>query len=133
MEFIKLCLIFLGKISPTEVRFRAPGAFHHARWMAKAIYALKIFIFREQFILSDGDFNAMRDICLFIIIIYVKMWFQAPIAVMAPNEDLKFIKNLIQYRQIDQGISEKALGKYLNHLWYLNPEQFCFSLFDQKV
>ena len=61
------------------------------------------------------------------------MWFRAPNSVMAPNEDLKFIKNIIKYRQIDQNISEKALGKYLNHLWYLNPELVCLSLFDQNV
>ena len=133
LEFIELSLIFLGKISPNEVHFRAPGAFHHARWMAKAIYSLKIFLFREQFILSHRNLNAMRDICLFLIIIYVSMWFRAPNSVMAPNEDLKFIKNIIKYREIDQNISEKALGKYLNHLWYLNPELVCLSLFDQNV
>ncbi|XP_076283045.1 uncharacterized protein LOC143210244 isoform X1 [Lasioglossum baleicum] len=33
-EFIELVLVFLGNTS--EYRFRAPGAFHHARWMAKA-------------------------------------------------------------------------------------------------
>ncbi|KAF0705549.1 Uncharacterized protein FWK35_00037982, partial [Aphis craccivora] len=33
-ELLKLCQIFLGKPEKTEVRFRAPGALHQARWMA---------------------------------------------------------------------------------------------------
>lgn len=132
LEFIELCLIFLGKIPQSEVHFRAPGAFHHARWMAKAIYSLKIFLFRDQF-LSYRDLNSMRDICLFLIIVYVSTWFRTPLAVMAPNEDLKFIKKIIQYSEIDRDISEIALGKFLNHLWYLSPENVCFSLFDTNV
>lgn len=39
-EFLELVLIFLGDIkNPT---FKKPGATHHARWMSKCIYSLKI-------------------------------------------------------------------------------------------
>ena len=55
LELIKLCLIFLGKVPSGDVCFRIPGAFHHARWMAKAIYSLKIFIFREQFHMTEDE------------------------------------------------------------------------------
>jgi len=49
LELLRLCLIFLGGGSDgTDIQFRAPGAMHHARWMAKAIYALKIVLFQDQ-------------------------------------------------------------------------------------
>ena len=34
--------------------FMMPGALHHARWMAKSIHCLKIWIFREQIIVLKG-------------------------------------------------------------------------------
>ena len=38
-EFLQLCVIFLGVVAAEIISFRAPGAMHHARWMAKAIYS----------------------------------------------------------------------------------------------
>jgi len=32
-----------------RVSFRTPGAFHHACWMANAIYGTNIFLFQQQF------------------------------------------------------------------------------------
>ena len=34
---------------------RVPGAMHHARWMAKAIYSVKIWTFRRQFHLNSWE------------------------------------------------------------------------------
>jgi hypothetical protein len=39
-ELLQLCYIFLGGSLDGNLRFRAPGALHRARWMAKAIYSL---------------------------------------------------------------------------------------------
>ena len=41
-EFVELVIIFLGGTPPRGISFSGPGAFRHARWMAKAIYFLKI-------------------------------------------------------------------------------------------
>ena len=48
-ELLELCLIYLGEQTPSGIRFKAPGAFHHARWMAKLIYSIKIWLIRDQF------------------------------------------------------------------------------------
>ncbi|XP_011877945.1 PREDICTED: uncharacterized protein LOC105567591, partial [Vollenhovia emeryi] len=37
-ELLELVQIFISKVPCSEVKFRKPGAFHHARWMSKAIY-----------------------------------------------------------------------------------------------
>jgi hypothetical protein len=48
-ELLELGVIFLGGTPTRGIFFRYPGAMHHARCMSKAIYFLKIFIFRKQF------------------------------------------------------------------------------------
>jgi len=42
-------IIFLGGFPIRGISFRVPESCHHAPWMNKAIYCLKIFIFRKQF------------------------------------------------------------------------------------
>lgn len=58
MELIQLTLTVLGN-PPNKIQWRAPGPVHHARWMAKLIYAIKIFLFRDQ----QNSFNlTQKDI-----------------------------------------------------------------------
>ena len=45
-----------------NVKFRAPGAVHQARWMAKAIYCLKIYMFQEQFPLTAAEKKGVTDL-----------------------------------------------------------------------
>lgn len=44
-ELLQLCLAFLGE--DLLKAFSPTGAVSHARWMGKAIYSLKIFLFRN--------------------------------------------------------------------------------------
>lgn len=101
--------------------------------MSKAIYCLKIYLFEDQFSLSVLERKGIKDICLFIINIYIKAWFTAHNPTLAPNQDLQLLKSLVQYRSIDKEISDKALSKMVNHLWYLNSEQIAFSFFDDTL
>lgn len=41
-EFLELCLIFLGG-NCENFHFCYAGAMHHARWLSKVIYSLKIY------------------------------------------------------------------------------------------
>ena len=43
-ELLELSLIYMGRIPPRGIHLVAPGAIHQARWMAKAIYLLKLFL-----------------------------------------------------------------------------------------
>jgi hypothetical protein len=42
----------------------SPGAMHHARWMSKVLYSLKIWLFRAQFKLTPREENGLRDVCV---------------------------------------------------------------------
>lgn len=92
-----MTVIFLDGILPNGIHFKKPGAIHHGRWMAKAIYSLKIYLFREQFRLTVKEETALRNICIFIIRLYIKSRFYVPSAIKAPFQDLTFIKNLLNY------------------------------------
>ena len=45
--FLDLSIIFLGEAPKRGIKFRDPGAMHRARWMAKVICAIKIWLFRS--------------------------------------------------------------------------------------
>lgn len=91
-ELLELIVIFLGGRSMEGKSFRALGPIHHARWMAKAIYSLKIFLFRDQFHLTSQEKSGLRDVCVFIIHIYQRAWFTASNPVTAPNNDFILMK-----------------------------------------
>lgn len=123
----------MGETPSRGLHFRQPGAYHLARWMAKAIYCLKIFLFRQQFKLNAREEKAVQRICWFIIKCYTTAWFSDPNAIEAPLNDIHFLKTLVAYKTYDQAIAEKALAKFLNHLWYLSEECVVFSIFDERV
>lgn len=132
LEVLQLCLIILGEPLPNYV-FHTPHACSHARWMAKIIYSLKMYLFRSQLNLSRSDVINLKNISLFICLIYVKHWMQCCVASNAPYNDLIFIKDLERYAVINKRISMLAIEKFKNHLWYLGPESVVLSLFSDKV
>jgi hypothetical protein len=73
-EFFELIIIFLGGILPRGIRFKASSAYHLARWMAKAMYCLKIFLFRKQFKISQHEDKTLKCIYCFIIKCYAESW-----------------------------------------------------------
>ncbi|KYM96054.1 hypothetical protein ALC62_13305 [Cyphomyrmex costatus] len=132
-EFLEFVVIFLGEIPTRGIVFRIPGPIHHARWMAKALYSLKIFLFRSQFHLSARELSGLREICIFIIKLYVKAWFTSTLAISAPNRDLGFLKALHLYKSENAIVAQAALKKFSNHLWYLNHELVALGFFDPDV
>ncbi|KAI5752384.1 hypothetical protein M8J77_016558 [Diaphorina citri] len=56
-ELLELVLVFIGTLDGREVGFKTPGAISHASqpWMAKAIYCLKLYLFRELLALALFD------------------------------------------------------------------------------
>lgn len=105
-------ILFLGGDIPRNQPFSPCGPIHHARWMAKAIYSLKLYLFRDQFALTDEEINGLRDICIFLALLYVEAWYTCKSGVDAPNNDLNFIKKAIEYKKIDKIVSNLVLKKY---------------------
>lgn len=132
LEMMELCLIILGEKMP-NYKFHVPHACSHARWMAKIIYSMKMYLFRKQLNFSQSEVKKLKDICLFTCLIYVKNWIQCCIASNAPHNDLLLMKELGCYSKINKVISESAIDKFNDHLWYLGSELVVLSLFSDKV
>lgn len=132
-ELLQLIVIFLGGTFEKPITFRAPAGLHRARWMAKAIYSLKIFLFRDQFAMSKKELQGIKDICLFTVRVYAKYWYTAPSAASAPGNDLQLLKDLKMYERINEKISKAALKKIMGQLWYLSEELVGFAFFDDKI
>ena len=132
-EFLLLSLIFIDKIPREQVKFSKSGSVSRAHWMAKAIYCLKIYLFRDVFHLTLTELTAIRKICTFILVVYLKTWFEAPFANSAPNNDLKNLKKLHDFGKINLSVSKIGIKKFSNHWWYLSPESATMSFFDEKV
>lgn len=132
-ELVELCVVFLGGDTEKKLKLRPPGAMHQARWMAKAIYTLKICLLQSQFRMIAKDKKALKEVCLFIVTLYVKPWLECTVATKAPNQDLCFLKSLKEYEKVDAIISKAAISKFSHHLWYLCEETVLLSLFDDEV
>ena len=136
LEFLQLILIFLGDGQHEDSKqpsFRAPGAMHHARWMSKVIYSLKIWMFRGQFKLTQREERGLRHVCIFTTRIYMKAWMQAPLPTKAPLHDLNLLKELSSYQEIDKSSADAAFQKMKKHTWYLKSDLVCLALFDDAV
>ena len=75
-------------------------AVHHARWMAKEVYTLKIWMLRGQFKLNKREEQGLRAICIFASCVYVRAWSTSPLAVSATNSDLCFLQRLVRYQSV---------------------------------
>src|SRR2546425_9478883 len=108
-ELLELTIIFLGGTPPGGINFHYPGAIHRARWMAKAIYALKMWLFRNEYPMHQRSMSSrgsshcqrvwihLKRVSLFVTLIYVKYWFQTPSSVAAPRNDLTLLQELSVY------------------------------------
>lgn len=130
-EFLQLVAVFLGETHCGS--FRSPGATSNARWMAKGIYSLKIFLFRNHFTLTARELSGLRDVCIFLARIYIRAWIGCTNPINAPNQDFNFIRDSIEYAQIDAPVSAAILKKMNNHMWYLSAEPMALAFFDSNV
>ncbi len=110
-----------------------PGPMHHARWMSKVIYSLKVWMFRSQFKLTPREENGLRHMCVFAVRVYLKAWMTAPLAASAPYNDMLLLTSLLQYSAIHPAISKATSAKLSNHLWYLSEDLVGLAFFDSQV
>lgn len=130
-ELNDLVLKFLGV--HTGRPFKVPGATNNARWMARAIYALKMYLFRHHLDLDENTTMALELFCIFVAVIYTKYWNRCSIAVDAPFNDIALLKELDLFRQIDTKTADVASAALMRHLWYIGDELISLSFFSDKV
>lgn len=132
-ELTDLALKFFGESNVTTKRFMVPGAVNNARWMARAIYVLKCYLFRHQLNIEDSLSERLRRFSLFISAIYVKYWNWCSNVFNATVNDLRFLKELEMYRQIDNDLANVAIQSFCRHLTYLSDEMVALSIFSNQL
>lgn len=110
-----------------------PGSCSRARWLEKLNYCLQMYLIREQFQLNRFDLDRLREFNKFVVKIYAEAWFSCPNAVMAPLNDLNFLKKLVEYEKENKQISVIAYEKFSTHLWYLNEVLVGLAFFDDRI
>ena len=137
-ELCELALIINGG-DHTKIIVRPPGAQHHARWMAKIIYTLKIAIYKDQLknIFASEFLENIEILAIFLSIFYVPYWFAVPSATDAPLLDLEMLSTLEMASLKTSGLLNSivlaSFEKMKKHLWYLSERLVLLSLFSPKV
>ena len=131
-ELLELVIIFLGgKIE--NFLFKLPGPDHHARWMSKQIYCLKISLMLNQYELEEDTKAKLIECAKFQAIIYIKYWFMCPFAAAAPLLDLEYYEKLLKWKTINPKQAFNLMTLARKHFWYLSPKLVPLSLFDSRV
>ena len=128
-----------GKKLPEEIEFKmkAPGARHHAHWMSKVIYTIKIATFQDhlKYDISESLLTKIVDLARFLCLYYVKLWSRASLPFQATIEDLILYKTMVtnakkhkseSLRQLSQAVA----SKFENHFWYLTEQLVVLALFS---
>ncbi|KAG7154923.1 hypothetical protein Hamer_G031178, partial [Homarus americanus] len=132
-EAAELTLLVLGVNPLCGTHFLRPGACHHARWMAKIIYYLKIYMFSHQLELSSDLCVKLQRMAIFVSLLYTPAWLKSPVAEDAPVNDLQLHHELLRYRAVDCEVADAALAVVSRHLWYLRPQTVVLSLCSEKL
>lgn len=133
LEFLQLAAFMIGL--PTEAAVRRPGAVHRARWMAKALYTLKIELLltgnEKQIKLTGRELLSIKRFNRFAILIYLQAWFTCNSAVEAPVNDVMILKKFKEYD--DKDICKIGIKWLTRHSWYLCPEMATIALFSTQL
>lgn len=146
-ELLELAIIFLGGVPPGGANFKRPGAVHRARWMARAIYSLKMWLFRDQFErdtrvtrsstsrggcnYQDLQWDKIFQFNVFVVKCYLRSWFQSPVAAAAPANDLQLLQDLCSMSP--SNVASAVSSTFGRHLWYLSEIHVALAFFDQTV
>ena len=131
-ELLELSIICLGG-DVAKFQFRLPGAVHHARWMAKGIYFLKIYLLGDLFAMKDSEKENVRRQVTFVLLVYIRFWFRTPLSTAAPRVDLELYHDVIKYREVESYVAFNVLHKIRLHLWYLTPRLVVLALCDKGL
>ena len=118
----------IGRKKGYTYKLQRPGADHHACWMAKAIYILKMSFLRHQLDLYWQTKKKVEKMSLFVVFVYLKSWFSAPCLTSAATNDLELYRRFLKFKTVHKKVSSTAASVRQRHTWYLTEELIPLSL-----
>ena len=131
-EMIELLVISLGG-QVNGFTFKLPGPDHHARWMSKCLYYMKLRLLSNVFSMTEDENLQVEQISEFVVLFYAKFWFVTPLASSAARNDLDFMSCILEYRHRRPVLAFKVLQSCYRHMWYLTPQLFILALVDKGL
>lgn len=133
LELLQLSAMAVGL--DLSVTIRKPGAMHRARWMAKAIYSLKMDLLlagnEKAMHVTAKELRGLRRFNKFVISIYLQSWYTCKSAVDAPFNDIQILQRIRLYD--DDVVRKIGIKMMQRHSWYLSPELATLALFSDKL
>ena len=115
-ELLELTIVTLGGCL-TNFQIRKPGPDHHARWMSKAIYYLKLSLISKFYPLDEEMSSKIKRMVRFLLTIYVQYWFLSPLSSSAPRNDVELYQKVVMFREKEPKIAFKVISVSL--VWSL--------------
>ena len=83
-------------------KFTQPGALSKARWMAKAIYSLDLFLLKDKIdrkigknpLMTDGQASLLERFVKFVCLVYIKWWIRCPLPAEAGISGLELLSRI---------------------------------------
>ena len=134
----ELAELVVGYLSPGHVKIRKPGAIHHARFLGKAIYYLKLKLLSNQLKFVQDDKLLQEEISImveFVACFYAKWYLQSDSAIRAPYLDISSLHQMHLYRDVcaKPEAVDAVLESFYKHTWYLDSTIVPLSLLDEDV
>ena len=133
-ELVQLTIVWLGgKDKVAKFKFQWPGAFHHARFMSKALYILKMDLLRDQLsFLTPEHKDQVSQLARFVGIYFSKWFLKCAIVPSAPYQTLLYFKQMIDFSEFDIGLAFTVLDSLFRHTWYLTEQWIIVCIVDDE-
>ncbi|KAK0059918.1 hypothetical protein Bpfe_010777 [Biomphalaria pfeifferi] len=90
-----------------------------------------MWLFRAQFKMTQSELKGITAVAAFGVLVYLRVWITAPLAINAPLNDFLLMRQLLEYPDVNiSSVTSKKLGL---HLWYISEELVALALFDSRV
>ena len=104
---------------------------HHARFMAQAIYYVKLCLL-DTF-LSPAERVEVERMAEFVGAFYIRWWLQCTISTSSSINDLHAVWEMRQYHKIRTEVGDACLKSISRHFWYVTENLVMFSHADENL
>jgi len=81
--------------------------------------------------LTTNEKTSVKELAVFVSLVYVRFWHEAPLGRKAPMNDVQFLELLTSYP--NRTIVKAARDTFSRHLWYFSEILVGLSFFDDRI
>ena len=131
----ELAELVVSYLSPSIIKIRKTGAVHHAKFLGKSIYYLKMQILSTQINFIQKNREHIKVITEFIACFYAKWYLQSNDTIKASFMDVTAIHQMHQHKAIcaEPFAVDAVLNSLFKHTWYLDSTLIPLALLDDGV